>query len=110
MFFRSQNKGLAPQTPENDENDENGGCHSGKGMVQTKPGFLFLERGSWVVAIGLSKIEGQAGLCWCYMRAHARHRWRGGAALQATATDLVPVTADTKVDIQVKAVMQQHPI
>ena len=32
-FYPTENKGLAPQTPENDENDENGGCHSGKGMV-----------------------------------------------------------------------------
>ena len=29
----TENKGFAPQTPENDEKDENGGCHSGKGMV-----------------------------------------------------------------------------
>ena len=29
----TENKGFAPQTPENDKNDENGGCHSGKGTV-----------------------------------------------------------------------------
>ena len=33
----TENKGLAPQTP---ENDENGGCHSGKGMVLEKAGFV----------------------------------------------------------------------
>ena len=33
LHSTTENKGFAPQTPENDENDENGGCHSGKGVV-----------------------------------------------------------------------------
>ena len=39
-----ENKGFAPQTPENDENDRNGGCHARKDPVCQKPGFRTPER------------------------------------------------------------------